>query len=80
MYMIVDFDLPENINKFKAIELAEKSDISFSVLVPVGDNFLIMRIVKEENEEDKIKSFLLSVLTDGDISKVNEADVIEIYM
>lgn len=78
--MIVDFDLPENINKFKAIELAEKSDISFSVLVPVGDNFLIMRIVKEENEEDKIKSFLLSVLTDGDISKVNEADVIEIYM
>jgi len=80
MYMTVDFDLPENINKFKAIELAEKNDISFSVLVPIGDNFLIMRIVKEENEEDKIKSFLLSVLTNEDISKVNEADVIEIYM
>lgn len=78
--MTVDFDLPENINKFKAIELAEKNDISFSVLVPIGDNFLIMRIVKEENEEDKIKSFLLSVLTNEDISKVNEADVIEIYM
>jgi len=80
MYITIDFDLPENINRFKVIELAEKSDISFSVLVPMEENFLIMRIVKEENEEDKIKSFLLSILTEDDISKVNEADVIEIYM